>query len=990
MTTLREQAKTSIPQVTRVIRNSFSQGRSSLEAEREQFEFDQLQAVTKALSVQECPVKEKHMRTILIGTFQQKSSTTFWNIVSSKVPLHGQQITCWKFLHVLHKLMREGHPRVLSEALKHKGLIEDLGKLWGHLKEGYGILISSYAKLMVQKIELHRRNPDFPGNLSVDKETLIRIGNNDAGKFYELCIEFLDYMDEILALEKGVFSSLDMGKSNSMTSTGQCRLAPLIVCIQDSVHLYDYTVKVLFLLHQHLPPDTLTGHTSRFLDQFRKLSDFYNKCRNLQYFKYLVQVPSLPDTPPNFMIAAELSQHVTPVAVVPDVVDDLVDDAASDMGASTDSAVPLVDERERYIDQLLAEIESLQGRVTQLEEVRARQEGMMRTAEDRMREERSVQDKLRAEIITNQTQIAGLTTMLQQAQAVQSASAEKDDKSKTLEDKFTKLKEVYQKLREEHISLLRQKAEVDKRLSGAEITKTEALKSKEIMEKKLGDVLVQISSMKEIAAASDNEQSKQIHNLQASNVSMSSKMTDLETEVNQKEEKITILEKQLLERETELSKMKMATSDADQNKHNLESEILELTTQNKELACTNEGNTAVIQELKGQLSSTSQSLETASLKVDELQSDRNSDDRNRRQLSVRLMEDVKTIEDIETLTSSGYSLVDTCKRLETSLEAKDPVEVGHLASMIWCLGRGVTNTCPDIDLGLKLTHSCEVMVKEAGEMVDTPGATGDRLREAVTEVTSLGQEVLRTLGSETDLGDLVANEISAMDVAIEEAAKKIEELLEASRRKDSGAKLEVNEAVLDSCTGLVKAIRELVNRSKALQREIMAERGGEVSDREFYKMNSRWTEGLISAAKAVGLGAKLLVDAADRVVLGSGKFEEIMVASQEIAGSTAQLVIASRVKAREGSDRFTELRLASKLVTEATGAVVAVAKSSAVRAEDVDLDFSGLSAHQTKTLEMNIQVKLLELESKVEEERSKLARLRRQHYKTSVDGSVEQ
>ena len=34
--------------------------------------------------------------------------------------------------------------------------------------------------------------------------------------------------------------------------------------MQDSVHLYDYTVKVLFLLHQHLPPDTLSGHTSRW------------------------------------------------------------------------------------------------------------------------------------------------------------------------------------------------------------------------------------------------------------------------------------------------------------------------------------------------------------------------------------------------------------------------------------------------------------------------------------------------------------------------------------------------------------------------------------------------------------------------------------------------------------------------------------------------------------------------------------------------------
>ena len=232
MTTLREQAKTSLPQVTRVIRNSLSHGRNTLEAEREQFEYDQTNAVSKALSGIECPVKEKHMRTILIGTFQHKSSNTFWSLVCSKAPLHGNPIVCWKFLHVLHKLLREGHQVTLSESYKHKGLIEDLGKLWGHLKEGFGHLISLYAKLLVQKLEFHRRNAEFPGNLSVDKDTLIRIGNNDAGKFYELAIELLDYMDEILAVEKGVFSSLDMGRSNSMTASGQCRLAPLIVCIQ--------------------------------------------------------------------------------------------------------------------------------------------------------------------------------------------------------------------------------------------------------------------------------------------------------------------------------------------------------------------------------------------------------------------------------------------------------------------------------------------------------------------------------------------------------------------------------------------------------------------------------------------------------------------------------------------------------------------------------------------------------------------------------------
>ena len=627
----------------------------------------------------------------------------------------------------------------------------------------------------------------------------------------------------------------------------------------------------------------------RFLDQFTKLQDFYNKCRNLQYFKYLVQVPSLPDHPPNFLVASELSQHVTPVAVVPDVVDDLVDDAASEVGAANNS-VPLSDERERYIDQLLAEIESLQVviqkvwktkiynffiltihiftqvRVTQLEEVKVRHESMLRTADERIREERAAAEKLRAEIGSNQTQISGLTAMLQEAQAVQSASAEKDDKSRTLEDKFTKLKEVYQKLREEHIALLRQKADVDKRLSSADISKTEALKSKEIMERKLEDVLKQITTMKEGAAVSENEQSKQIHNLQASNISMSSKMTDLENDVRQKEEKIKTLESQIIDWEKEWSQTKLAAADVEQNKHNLEYEIVELTTQNKELKSTNEGNTAVIEQLKDQLSSTSITLGTSAAKVEELENMRSNDDTKRRTAAVGVLENIRTVEDIESVTASGYSLLDVCGRLQGGQvqDWADPLLVAHNAALVWGLARGVTNTCPDIDLGLKLSHSCEVLVKEAREYVETPGGSEDRVVAAAGEVAGHGQEVLRTLGQETDLAELVAVEISAMDVAIEEAARKIEELLEASRKNDTGAKLEVNEAVLDSCTELVKAIKELVNRSKALQKEIMAERGVEVSDREYYKMNSRWTEGLISAAKAVGLGAKLLVDAADR------------------------------------------------------------------------------------------------------------------------------
>lgn len=50
-------------------------------------------------------------------------------------------------------------------------------------------------------------------------------------------------------------------------------------------------------------------------------------------------------------------------------------------------------------------------------------------------------------------------------------------------------------------------------------------------------------------------------------------------------------------------------------------------------------------------------------------------------------------------------------------------------------------------------------------------------------------------------------------------------------------------------------------------------------------------------------------DAADLVVQGKGKFEELMVCSHEIAASTAQLVAASKVHADSKlSDRKLDLK----------------------------------------------------------------------------------
>lgn len=73
---------------------------------------------------------------------------------------------------------------------------------------------------------------------------------------------------------------------------------------------------------------------------------------------------------------------------------------------------------------------------------------------------------------------------------------------------------------------------------------------------------------------------------------------------------------------------------------------------------------------------------------------------------------------------------------------------------------------------------------------------------------------------------------------------------------------------------------------------------------------------------------------------------------------------------------------ASRDVSGATGAVVATAKDCSQRLEDSqDLDLSNLTVHQAKTLEMEIQVKVLELEQALQVERSRLAAFRRKNYR---------
>ncbi|KAI0242608.1 Huntingtin-interacting protein 1 [Lamellibrachia satsuma] len=84
------------------------------------------------------------------------SGQLFWHAVQH-LQLQGHPILCWKFCHVLHKMLRDGHSQVLVDSRRYTGFMTELGKLWGHLRDSYGNLIANYTKLLIGRLAYYSK-----------------------------------------------------------------------------------------------------------------------------------------------------------------------------------------------------------------------------------------------------------------------------------------------------------------------------------------------------------------------------------------------------------------------------------------------------------------------------------------------------------------------------------------------------------------------------------------------------------------------------------------------------------------------------------------------------------------------------------------------------------------------------------------------------------------------------------------------------------------
>lgn len=929
--------------------------------DREKFERELHETLSKALSNTETPPKEKHVRNALIATWREKGCTSFWRVVRH-FPVLRFHIVCWKTCFVIHRAFRDGFPDVVKKSAQHLKFLSDVGKHWSHAVAGFGPLNTAYVKVLMMRVSFYVKNPEVAGNLNFeDSEFSVP---TDIDVVFQLAVEVFDLQSSLLHLYAAIINNFDPSRGVAATQI-QCRLAPLIPAIQDSAALYDLVFLLMKALHAALPADTLSGHRDRFNRQYLALRKYFHEASKMKYLQPLVKIPSLALDPPSFLLPGDLIEEQLSRQVVrmPDQSEEAslslsqwsaveaspepsprLDDARFNAAFGSpgfsegfDFASSRRNEKDALIEQLMREIVELKATISELEEqIQADQELLGALRERQMQLEAELQEyKDIAEQTCNENVL--LKEDLEACQKGTAINAEA--RVKASEEKFVKLRDVYSKLRNEHIQLLRTEGEGRKKLQKADKLVDES-------KKKVEEETERVTKLK-----AELEEATTVYNEEAAQASfLREELRKKEMMSIQLEKTQQSLEKQLQEKE-------------------------ELSPHHDLIVQAVEEAEAIIRKVLGELSDPDLGGATCT--------------------PAFLLGRTKSALDVIDSVTESFSVYNN-----------DPSSIGkalsslstyaHSVSEVMLLGVA-TSHLASAEEGKKLEENAQAIGQSSLQYLsvlkrEKPGS--GTIASAANDV----QKIIRSLGrlagdlasegageeeEEGALGDVVEEELAATSQAVEEATQRIQEMLAKSREDDSGVKLEVNERILDSCTGLMKAIRTLIARARDLQGEIIAEgMGGFSTANDFYKKNSRWSEGLISAAKQVGWGATVLVDSADKVVQRTGKFEELVVASHDIAASTAQLVAASRVKARPKSEKLKSLKSSSRNVSEATGQVVASTQSGAdvTRKNSKKMDYTNMSLTQAKRLEMESQVRALELEKELEMERTRLAELRKVHY----------
>lgn len=609
--------------------------------------------------------------------------------------------------------------------------------------------------------------------------------------------------------------------------------------------------------------------------------------------------------------------------------------------------------------------------------------------------------------------------------------ASKDEQIRSIEEqvtnwakKYEALAKLYSQLRSEHLNLLAKFKKIQQKINSAQ----ESIMKKEKFEKELKQKNLELADLirERDRARLDLDRmrvakDKEIEKLQTELRDISTRISDADRASSKElenlkkgyEADLLALNNLLQQKENELSelgdlsnlraKLKEKEVDLEIAQESLDSALRELSLQNTVVGETNRlwgllnlllaNNVRRIQDTKYDLSSPLQAGNASSsssylMSILDLCSDNATD--FAQIFNNLLAEGPKLGEDDNNLSYSGVIL--TSSELASSLHDlmlnvkgfSKTVSPSEEQQLLIALGTILENA---EEFFRNLSSDSLEAYDDDDEKIDVVIDLNIQFQQALKELMT----IVETTQPKHTISARHQNIEEVVDEEMEDAARKVDEAMRHLGRlqlhNKEGEDLAVHEAIVSAAIAVTQAVVALIKCSIESQREIVAKNKGEQSAKEFYKKNNRWTEGLVSAAKAIAGATNILIETADGVLNSKNSHEELIVACNEVAASTAQLVTASRVKSNIVSKTQEDLESSSTAVNAACKRLVSKVQSFLTTEPDkfATIDLAKLTPYEGKTLEMEQQVEILKLENLLQGARKRLAEIRKFGYQDDVD-----
>ncbi|EGD79959.1 hypothetical protein PTSG_13008 [Salpingoeca rosetta] len=293
-----------------------------------------------------------------------------------------------------------------------------------------------------------------------------------------------------------------------------------------------------------------------------------------------------------------------------------------------------------------------------------------------------------------------------------------------------------------------------------------------------------------------------------------------------------------------------------------------------------------------------------------------------------------------------------------------------------CMG-DVRNTYEAVDAFVKEAH--ERLSDMRGASENFGAVSAPRVDDVCSRLNAVYQRLERASDQRKEVPAHLTEEVGRAHAAVKDAIASMEDLKAIAQRSNEQLQSR-NEAIVKSAVFVLESVESLINTITTLKKQVRETTDGTtISTLRAH----RWFGALEAVVSAVLDTLPVWLECLRQFLTDGTQFERLQVSVRNLAASSAQLIILIQTSMTSEEARTTEtmhdVRRNSRTLTTASHELIDAlrAVNSYNLARAMVEDAAQLNEVQLKRLVMDSQVEALRLEQALDEERGKLAQLRR-------------